>query len=58
MIKSISIIVPVFNESNTIADVLQKVSDAKLIEDIKKDIVDKTFLEGEARIVYRGKGLV
>jgi glycosyltransferase involved in cell wall biosynthesis len=39
MIKSISIIVPVFNEANTITDVLQKVSDAKLIEDIKKDIV-------------------
>jgi len=39
MINRLSIIIPVYNEANTIADVLQKVSDVKLLHPIEKEII-------------------
>ncbi len=39
MISSLSIIIPVYNESKTISAVLKKVSDVKLINGIKKEII-------------------
>jgi glycosyltransferase involved in cell wall biosynthesis len=39
MINRLSIIVPVFNEANTISDVLQKVSDVQLPQSIEKEII-------------------
>jgi len=39
MIRSLSIIIPVYNESKTILTVLQKVSDVNLINGIKKEII-------------------
>ena len=39
MISCLSIIIPVYNESKTISAVLKKVSDVKLINGIKKEII-------------------
>ena len=53
MIRSLSIIIPVYNESKTISAVLQKVSDVKLINGIKKEIIvvnDGSTDETEIRI--------
>ncbi len=39
MIQKLSIIIPVFNESETIISVLEKVSDVQLINNIAKQII-------------------
>jgi glycosyltransferase involved in cell wall biosynthesis len=39
MIKCLTIIIPVYNESNTITEVLQKVSEVDLMHGIKKEII-------------------
>lgn len=39
MIRCLSIIIPVYNESRTISAVLQKVSDVSLVHGIKKEII-------------------
>jgi len=53
MINSLSIIIPVYNESRTISAVLKKVSDVQLINGIKKEIIvvnDGSTDETEIRI--------
>ena len=39
MIKTLSIIIPVYNEEKTIHDLLNKIKDLKLIHNIKKEII-------------------
>ena len=43
MIQKLSIIIPAFNEEKTIAQVLDIVSNLRLVHDIEKEILDAGF---------------